>query len=223
AAKGAIENLFTNAQQNRLKFEMLFPQIVHAEMLVQQIPYVHHDYLLGAIPPVPGMNDEMYQQLAASIGTAYALYEKRNLVRNGTFSAGTGNWHVTEGVEVQPLQNTAVLVLSEWSHEASQQVRIDPDRGYVLRVTARKEGRGKGTVTLSDCAAYTETLTFTSYDYNTSGSQTLTSGTVSGFVTKTLEISPDTEGIRIDIGETEGMFKVESVELICMEQMEDYL
>ncbi|MEH7218010.1 insecticidal delta-endotoxin Cry8Ea1 family protein [Bacillus toyonensis] len=223
AAQKTIRGLFTNTQQNRLKFETLFPQIVDAEMLVQQIPYVYHDYLLGAIPLVPGMNYEIYQQLAASIGNAYALYEERNLLRNGAFRSGTGHWHVTEGVKVQRLQNSSVLVLSEWSHEASQQVRIDPDRGYVLRVTARKEGGGKGTVTMSDCAAYTETLTFTSCDYNTSGSQTMTSGTLSGFVTKTLEIFPDTDRIRIDIGETEGTFKVESVELICMELMEDHL
>ncbi|PGG84579.1 hypothetical protein CON73_25810, partial [Bacillus toyonensis] len=128
-----------------------------------------------------------------------------------------------EGVKVQPLQNTSVLVLSEWNQEASQQLHIDPDRGYVLRVTARKEGGGKGTVTMSDCAAYTETLTFTSCDFNTSGSQTMTSGTLSGFVTKTLEIFPDTDRIRIDMGETEGTFQIESVELICMEQMEDDL
>ncbi|PEA00913.1 pesticidial crystal protein, partial [Bacillus cereus] len=63
---------------------------------------------------------------------------------------------------MQLLQDTSVLVLSEWSHGASQQLHIDPDRGYVLRVTARKEGGGKGTVTMSDCAAYTETVTFTS-------------------------------------------------------------
>nr|AGU13850.1 pesticidal protein [Bacillus thuringiensis] len=223
AAQTAIQNLFTNTQYNRLKFETLFPHIVHADLLVQQIPYVYHDYLLGSIPPVPGMNYEMYQQLSVKIGNAHALYEQRNLVRNGTFSSGTGSWHVTEGVEVQPLQNTSVLVLSEWNHEASQQLRIDPDRGYVLRVTARKEGSGKGTVTMSDCADYTETLTFTSCDYNTIGTQTMTGGTLSGFVTKTLEIFPDTDRIRIDIGETEGTFKIESVELICMEQMENHL
>ncbi|PGU98635.1 pesticidial crystal protein, partial [Bacillus cereus] len=58
AAQNAIQNLYTNTQYNRLKFETVFSQIVHADMLVQQIPYVYHDYLLGAIPPVPGMNDE---------------------------------------------------------------------------------------------------------------------------------------------------------------------
>ncbi|PHG00027.1 hypothetical protein COI63_26935, partial [Bacillus toyonensis] len=214
AAKGALQTLFANAQYNRLKFETLFPQIVHAEKLVQQIPYAYHPFLSGALPTVPGMNFEIIQQLLAVIGNARTLYEKRNLVRTGTFSSGTGSWKVTEGVKVQPLQDTSVLVLSEWSHEASQQFRIDPDRGYVLRVTARKEGGGKGTVTMSDCADYTETLTFTSCDYNTYGPPTLTSGTLSGFVTKTLEVFPDTDRIRIDMGETEGTFQVESVELI---------
>ncbi|PGS48281.1 hypothetical protein COC67_29350, partial [Bacillus cereus] len=99
AAQNAIQNLYTNTQYNRLKFETVFSQIVHADMLVQQIPYVYHDYLLGAIPPVPGMNDEMYQQLAAAIGNAHVLYAERNPVRNGTFRSGTGSWYVTEGVE----------------------------------------------------------------------------------------------------------------------------
>ncbi|MGH0945352.1 insecticidal delta-endotoxin Cry8Ea1 family protein, partial [Bacillus mycoides] len=148
AAQTVLQPLFTNGQYNRLKFETLFPQIARAEKLVQQIPYVHHRFLSGALPTVPGMNFEIVQQLSALIENAHALYEGRNLVRNGTFSSGTGNWHVTEGVKVQPLQNTPVLVLSEWNQEASQQLHIDSDRGYVLRVTARKEGGGKGTVTM---------------------------------------------------------------------------
>ncbi|PGA70129.1 insecticidal delta-endotoxin Cry8Ea1 family protein [Bacillus toyonensis] len=223
AAQGAIQPLFTNAQYNRLQFETLFPQIVRAEKLVQQIPYVYHPFLSEALLAVPGMNFDIVQQLSALVDRARGLYDLRNLVQNGTFSSGTGNWHVTDGITTHPEGNTSVLVLSEWNHEASQQLRIDPDRGYVLRVTARKEGAGKGTVTMSDCADYTETLTFTSCDYNTIGTQTMPGGTLSGFVTKTLEIFPDTDHIRIDIGETEGMFKVESVELICMEQMEDHL
>ncbi|PEJ86841.1 hypothetical protein COL52_30960 [Bacillus toyonensis] len=223
AARDAIQRLFTSPKLNRLKFETLLQQILNADALVQKISYVYHSFLIGAMPTVPGMNNEIYQKLSAAIAQARALYEQRNLVRNGTFSSGTGSWHVSDGVEVQPLQNTFVLVLSEWSDEASQDRRIDPERGYVLRVTARKEGAGKGTVTISDCADYTEKLTFTSCDYNTVGSQTMTSGTLSGFVTKTLEIFPDTDRIRIDIGETEGTFKIESVELICMEQMEDHM
>ena len=221
AAKGAIQNLFTNAQQTQLKHETLFPEILNAGKLVQDIPYVHHPFLSGALPTVPGMNFDVFQQLSFLSATARGLYEQRNLVSNGTFGAGIANWNATDGVTVQPEGPTSVLVLSNWSDKAFQNLRLDPDRGYVLRVTARKEGGGKGTVTMSDCAAYTETLTFTSCDYNTSGSQTMTIDTLSGFVTKTLEIFPDTDHIRIDISEKEGTFRVESVELICMEQMEN--
>ncbi|KAA0786707.1 pesticidal protein, partial [Bacillus sp. BB56-3] len=32
-----------------------------------------------------------------------------------------------------------------------------------------------------------------------------------------IELFPDTDQVRVDISETEGMFKVESVELICLE------
>ncbi|PGE32622.1 hypothetical protein COM63_32230, partial [Bacillus cereus] len=77
-------------QYNYLKFETLFPQIVHAEKLVQQIPYAYHPFLGEALPTVPGMNFEIIQQLLVVIENAHALYEQRNLVRNGTFSSGTG-------------------------------------------------------------------------------------------------------------------------------------
>ncbi|MGX5576209.1 insecticidal delta-endotoxin Cry8Ea1 family protein [Bacillus toyonensis] len=213
AAKGAIENLFTNAQQTQLKHETLFPEILNAGKLVQDIPYVHHPFLSGALLTVPGMNFDVFQQLSFLSETARGLYEQRNLVSNGTFGAGIANWNATDGVTVQPEGPTSVLVLSNWSDKAFQNLRLDPDRGYVLRVTARKEGGGKGTVTISDCTAYPETLLFTSCDKNT----------IDTFVTKTLEIFPDTDRIRIDIGETEGMFKIESVELICIEHMEDHI
>ncbi|WP_029441176.1 hypothetical protein [Bacillus thuringiensis] len=115
AAQDAIQLLFTNAQYNRLQFETLFPQIVRAEWLVQQIPYVHHPFLSGALLAVPGMNFEIVQQLSTMIGNAHALYEGRNLVHNGTFSSGTENWNVSAGVKVQTIQHTSVLVLSEWN------------------------------------------------------------------------------------------------------------
>ncbi|PFE06603.1 pesticidal protein, partial [Bacillus cereus] len=38
-----------------------------------------------------------------------------------------------------------------------------------------------------------------------------------GYVTKIIEIFPETNRIRIEIGETQGTFLVESIELICME------
>ncbi|WP_264539629.1 hypothetical protein [Bacillus thuringiensis] len=37
------------------------------------------------------------------------------------------------------------------------------------------------------------------------------------YVTRTIDFFQDTDQVRIDIGETEGIFKVESVELIFME------
>ncbi|MED3090056.1 insecticidal delta-endotoxin Cry8Ea1 family protein, partial [Bacillus toyonensis] len=45
AAQTAINTLFTNTQYNRLKFETLFPHILHADELVQRIPYVYHPFL----------------------------------------------------------------------------------------------------------------------------------------------------------------------------------
>ncbi|PGU42970.1 hypothetical protein COD64_32255, partial [Bacillus cereus] len=109
------------------------------------IPYVHHPFLSGALPTVPGMNFDVFQQLSFLSATARGLYEQRNLVSNGTFGAGIANWNATDGVTVQPEGPTFVLVLSNWSDKAFQNLRLDPDRGYVLRVTARKEGGGKGT------------------------------------------------------------------------------
>ncbi|WP_218947651.1 hypothetical protein [Bacillus sp. BB56-3] len=38
------------------------------------------------------------------------------------------------------------------------------------------------------------------------------------YTTKTIELFPDTDQVRVDISETEEMFKVESVELICKEE-----
>ncbi|MED3090053.1 insecticidal delta-endotoxin Cry8Ea1 family protein, partial [Bacillus toyonensis] len=44
ATKTAIDALFTNKQYNRLKFETLFLHILHADELVQRIPYVYHPF-----------------------------------------------------------------------------------------------------------------------------------------------------------------------------------
>ncbi|MGH1233095.1 delta endotoxin C-terminal domain-containing protein, partial [Bacillus toyonensis] len=248
AALTAINALFTNKQYTRLKFETLFPHILHADELVQRIPYVYHPFLQDAYPDVPGMNYAIFQQLSALVVQARGLYDMRNLVRNGTFSAGIGNWQVTDGVATQPEGNTSVLILREWSDKALQHLRIHEERGYVLRVTARKEGNGDGYIVIHDCDHQQEKLTFTACDYSTmrasTGTQTMMTPPtncmpcksttwkdemttsvpmLSGYVTKTAEIFSDTDRIRIEIGETEGMFKIESVELICMEHMEDHM
>nr|ATG85668.1 insecticidal crystal protein [Bacillus thuringiensis] len=243
AAQVVIRSLFTSPQQDRLKFNTVFSNILNADVLVQKIPYGYHSFLNGALPAVPGMNFEIVQQFSSLIGIAGGLYSLRNLMRNGTFSSGAASWHVTDGVKVQPEGNTSVLVISNWDDKGFQNVRIDPDRGYVLRVTARKEGAGEGYVVMSDCDNGIEKLTFTSCDSEGTSTQTMMADTGSmpcknakwgeeitsapmmpmGYVTKTAEFYPDTDRIRIEIGETEGTFKVESVELICMELMDDPL
>ncbi|PEA06355.1 pesticidial crystal protein [Bacillus cereus] len=241
AAQDAIGNLFTSPQQDQLKFETILRNILDAEILVQRIPYVYHPFLIDALPSVPGMNFEIVQQLSASISTAQRLYDQRNLVINGDFSSGVANWNVLEGVEVRSEGNASVLVLSEWNDTGFQNLRIDPDRGYVLRVTARKEGAGESYVVISDCDNAIEKLRFTSCDdvgdsvvpmpvdptcmpcKHTAWSEDMTPPPtmLAGYVTRTADIFPDTEQIRIDIGETERTFKIVSIELICMEQMDD--
>ncbi|MGF9814323.1 beta/gamma crystallin-related protein [Bacillus toyonensis] len=220
AAQNAVCALFTSSQENELNVNSTFFNILIAADLVQRIPYVYDPFLIGALP---GMNFEVVQQLSLLIDRARGLYVRRNLVRNGTFSSYTEGWHVTKGVEVQKVNNTSVLVLSDWSYEASQQLKVTPNHGYVLRVTARKTGTGRGTITISDCAENIEILTFTSCDFDIVGGEIMSNGTLWGFATKTLDFFPDTSQIQINIGETEGRFEIGSVELICMELMDNHL
>lgn len=210
-AQDAVRNLFTSPQENQLNLSTTFFNLVIAADLVDRIPYVYDSFLIGALPD---MNFEIVQQLSLSIDKARGLYARRNWVRNGTFNSYTNDWHITDGVEVQTTHNTSVLVLSEWSHKASQQLQVNPNHGYILRVTARKEDMGRGTVTISDDAENIEMLTFTSCD-DEGGKNAFW-----GFVTQTLEFFPDTSQVNIEIGETGGTFEVASVELICMKQME---
>ncbi|RCX31375.1 hypothetical protein DEU45_1681 [Bacillus sp. AG102] len=96
------------------------------------------------------------------------------------------------------------MVLSNWSAGVSQNVHLQHNHGYVLRVIAKKEGPGNGYVTLMDCEENQEKLTFTSCE--------------EGYITKTVDVFPDTDCVRIEIGETEGSFYIESIELICMNE-----
>ncbi|PER42111.1 pesticidal protein [Bacillus thuringiensis] len=275
-AKWAVDALFTTPQDTALKFETIISNIISAEHLVQSIPYVYNKWLAD----VPGMNYDIYTELKRRITQAYSLYERRNIIKNGDFHQGLAHWHATPHARVQQIDGTAVLVIPNWGSNVSQNLCVEHNRGYVLRVTAKKEDMGKGYVTISDCAKNTETLTFTSCDYvsNTSTSdhpRTCNScddyvsnesindqpdyllnqernesrcynrnastseesdyllnqkrneqwsnhsdATVNeqmNYVTRTIDFFPDTDRVRIDIGETEGIFKVESVELICME------
>ncbi|WP_305927914.1 RICIN domain-containing protein [Bacillus mycoides] len=286
-AQQAVNHLFTDAQKNRLKATTTMQDIRKAEEKVKAIPFVYNLYF----EEVPGMNYTIFQALQSDVYTASRLYNQRNIIRNGDFSSRLSSWHATEGADVQERDGRPhVLVISQWDTNVSQDVCVQPERGYVLRVTARKEGSGKGYVTISDCTAEnTETVTFTANEdvtsprppvrprqsvtppvcdsmpryaesfgivpddtnmmnrsqasYGTAScscgcgktirngaescqtnpcpstpSMPIGNGPSSDYITKTIEIFPETNRVRIEIGETEGSFLVESVELICMEE-----
>nr|AQX37180.1 Cry32N protein [Bacillus thuringiensis] len=168
-ARGALQTLFTNADQNQLQASITLNEILHAEKWVQKIPYVYHPFLGGALPTVPGEAYDIFQQLSNAVATARALYEQRNVLRNGDFNAGLANWNGTEGANIQQIDNASVLVISDWSTNVSQEVCVHPEQGYVLRVTAKKEGSGEGYVKISDgTEENTETLKFTAEEGTTS-------------------------------------------------------
>nr|ABR22238.1 pesticidal crystal protein [Bacillus thuringiensis] len=199
-AKQAIDALFTNVQDEALQFDTTLAQIQYAEYLVQSIPYVYNDWLSD----VPGMNYDIYVELGARVAQARYLYDTRNIIKNGDFTRGVMGWHVTGNADVQQIDGVSVLVLSNWSAGVSQNVHLQHNHGCVLRVIAKKEGPGNGYVTLMDCEENQEKLTFTSCE--------------EGYITKTVDVFPDTDRVRIEIGETEGSFYIESIELICMNE-----
>ncbi|MGF9922976.1 pesticidial crystal protein, partial [Bacillus toyonensis] len=198
-AKQAVDALFTNAQGEELHYHITLDHIQNANQLVQSIPYVHHAWL----PDAPGMNYDVYQELNARIMQARYLHDARNVITNGDFTQGLQGWHATGKATVQQMDGASVLVLSNWSAGVSQNLHAQDHHGYVLRVIAKKEGPGKGYVTMMDCNGNQETLKFTSCE--------------EGYMTKTVEIFPESDRVRIEIGETEGTFYVDSIELLCMQ------
>nr|ACR84982.1 cry4 delta-toxin-like protein ORF2 [Bacillus thuringiensis] len=198
-AKQAVDALFTNAQDEALHYHTTLDQIQNADRLVQSIPYVNHAWL----PNAPGMNYDGYQGLNARIMQAYHLYDVRNVITNGDFTQGLTGWHAAGKATVQQMNGASVLVLSNWSAGVSQNLHVQDHHGYVLRVIAKKEGPGKGYVTMMDCNGNQETLKFTSCE--------------EGYMTKTVEVFPESDRIRIEMGETEGTFYVDSIELLCMQ------
>ncbi|MRC19763.1 hypothetical protein GH866_29995 [Bacillus thuringiensis] len=219
--RNAINTLFTSLQYNELKFDTLFFHILKANNLVQQIPYVCHPFLMKGNPVVPGMNFNIFQQLLTLVEKAKELYYLRNVVPNGTFNEGIGNWCVSNGVRIKQEGNNAVLILREWQDKAIQRSPIDAEQGYFLRVTARKEGSGFGYVVIHDSDNMIEKLKFTSCDHDTD--DTVSVDSLMGYVTKTAEIFPGTNQVCIEIGETAGVFKIVSVELIKTRDMKKYI
>ncbi|AZJ24771.1 hypothetical protein CT694_35710 (plasmid) [Bacillus wiedmannii bv. thuringiensis] len=197
-SKQAVDALFTNAQGEELHYHTTLDHIQNADQFVQSIPHVYHDWL----PDVPGMNYDVYQGLNARIIQAYNLYDVRNVITNGDFTQELQGWHAAGNATVQQMDGSSVLILSNWSAGVSQNLHVQDHYGYVLRVIAKKEGPGKGYVTIMDCNENQETLTFTSCE--------------EGYMTKTVEVFPESDRVRIEMGETEGTFYIQSIELLCM-------
>ncbi|MBZ8125721.1 pesticidial crystal protein [Bacillus thuringiensis] len=197
-AKQAVDALFTNAQGEELHYHTTLGHIQNADQLAQLIPYVHH----GWLPDVPGMNYDVYTDLNTRITQANYLYNARNSITNGDFTQGLTGWHATGKVDVQQIDGASILVLSNWSAGVSQNLHAQDHHGYMLRVIAKKEGPGKGYVTMMDCNGKQETLKFTSCEEE--------------YMTKTVEVFPESDRVRIEIGETEGTFYIQSIELLCI-------
>ncbi|WP_044796294.1 insecticidal delta-endotoxin Cry8Ea1 family protein, partial [Bacillus cereus] len=142
-AKQAIDNLFADAQDTKLKIGATFATIVAARKIVQSIREVYMPWL----SVVPGVNYSIFTELMGRIQRAIRLYDLRNVVRNGRFLNGVSDWVVTSDVKVQEEDGNSVLVLSNWDAQVLQCVKLYPEHGYILRVTARKEGLGEGYVT----------------------------------------------------------------------------
>ncbi|MEB9215063.1 insecticidal delta-endotoxin Cry8Ea1 family protein, partial [Bacillus cereus] len=274
-AKKSVDALFVNSQYDRLQADTNIAIIHAADKRVHSI----REAYLPELSVIPGVNAAIFEELEGRIFTAYSLYDARNVIKNGDFNNGLSCWNVKGHVDVEEQNNhRSVLVVPEWEAEVSQEVRVCPGRGYILRVTAYKEGYGEGCVTIHEiedntdelkfsncveeeiypnntvtCNDYTATQeeyegTYTSrnrgydgaYESNSSvpadyasayEEKAYTDGRrdntcesnrgygdytplPAGYVTKELEYFPETDKVWIEIGETEGTFIVDSVELL---------
>nr|AFK79793.1 delta-endotoxin [Bacillus thuringiensis] len=278
-AKESVDALFVNSQYGRLQADTNIAMIHAADKRVHSI----REAYLPELSVIPGVNAAIFEELEGRIFTAFSLYDARNVIKNGDFNNGLSCWNVKGHVDVEEQNNhRSVLVVPEWEAEVSQEVRVCPGRGYILRVTAYKEGYGEGCVTIHEienntdelkfsncveeevypnntvtCNDYTATQeeyegTYTSrnrgydgaYESNSSvpadyasayEEKAYTDGRrdnpcesnrgygdytplPAGYVTKELEYFPETDKVWIEIGETEGTFIVDSVELLLMEE-----
>nr|AAO39720.1 insecticidal crystal protein [Bacillus thuringiensis] len=275
-AKEAVDALFVDSQYDRLQADTNIGMIHAADKLVHRI----REAYLSELSVIPGVNAEIFEELEGRIITAISLYDARNVVKNGDFNNGLACWNVKGHVDVQQSHHRSVLVIPEWEAEVSQAVRVCPGRGYILRVTAYKEGYGEGCVTIHEIENNTDELKFKNCeeeevyptDTGTCNDYTAHQGTAAcnsrnagyedayevdttasvnykptyeeetytdvrrdnhceydrgyvnypplpaGYVTKELEYFPETDKVWIEIGETEGTFIVDSIELLLMEE-----
>lgn len=200
-AQQAVQSLFLN--HNTLQSETNMLAIVQADRLLNKIP----NFLNTLFQQEQNENDNLYTNLKQQISQAYLLYQNRNAVRNGNFKNGTKYWSTSPQAIVQQIDHTSVLVIPNWSTQVSQQIQVQTNYRYLFRVIAKKEENGTGYVKISDCANQIETLSFSQSDSYTNQIE---------YEIKTIHITPHTDQVRIDIGETEGTFKINSIELICI-------
>nr|AAQ06607.1 Cry1Ac [Bacillus thuringiensis] len=274
-AKESVDALFVNSQYDQLQADTNIAMIHAADKRVHSI----REAYLPELSVIPGVNAAIFEELEGRIFTAFSLYDARNVIKNGDFNNGLSCWNVKGHVDVEEQNNQrSVLVVPEWEAEVSQEVRVCPGRGYILRVTAYKEGYGEGYVTIHEIENNTDELKFSncveeeiypnntvtcndytvnqeeyggaytsrSRGYNEAPSvpadyasvyeeKSYTDGRREnpcefnrgyrdhtplpvGYVTKELEYFPETDKVWIEIGETEGTFIVDSVELLLMEE-----
>ncbi|MDA2111950.1 insecticidal delta-endotoxin Cry8Ea1 family protein [Bacillus cereus] len=278
-AKESVDALFVNSQYDRLQADTNIAMIHAADKRVHRI----REAYLPELSVIPGVNAGIFEELEGRIFTAYSLYDARNVIKNGDFNNGLLCWNLKGHVDVEEQNNhRSVLVVPEWEAEVSQEVRVCPGRGYILRVTAYKEGYGEGCVTIHEIEDNTDELKFSncveeevypnntvtcndytatqeeyggaytsrnhgygkSYESNSSVQADYASvyeekadtdgrrdnhcesnrgygdytPLPAGYVTKELEYFPETDKVWVEIGETEGTFIVDSVELLLMEE-----
>ncbi|MEB8632545.1 insecticidal delta-endotoxin Cry8Ea1 family protein [Bacillus cereus] len=278
-AKESVDALFVNSQYDQLQADTNIAMIHAADKRVHSI----REAYLPELSVIPGVNAAIFEELEGRIFTAFSLYDARNVIKNGDFNNGLSCWNVKGHVDVEEQNNQrSVLVVPEWEAEVSQEVRVCPGRGYILRVTAYKEGYGEGCVTIHEIENNTDELKFSNcveeevYPNNTVTCNDYTANQEeykgaytshnrgydeaygnnpsvpadytpvyeekaytdgrrenpcesnrgygdytplpAGYVTKELEYFPETDKVWIEIGETEGTFIVESVELLLMEE-----
>ncbi|AMR88562.1 MULTISPECIES: insecticidal delta-endotoxin Cry8Ea1 family protein [Bacillus cereus group] len=278
-AKESVDALFANSQYNRLQADTNIAMIHAADKRVHRI----REAYLPELSVIPGVNAGIFEELEGRIFTAFSLYDARNVIKNSDFNNGLSCWNVKGHVDIEEQNNhRSVLVVPEWEAEVSQKVHVCPGRGYILRVTAYKEGYGEGCVTIHEIEDHTDELKFRNceedevYPNNTRtcnaypadqegyegactsrnrGYDEVYGNTPSlpadyapiyeenaytdgrrgnpcessrgygdytplpaGYETKELEYFPETDTVWIKIGETEGTFIVDSVELLLMEE-----
>nr|AGU13848.1 pesticidal protein [Bacillus thuringiensis] len=206
AAKQAINHLFVDYQDQQLNPEIGLAEINEASNLVKSISGVYSDTLLQ----IPGINYEIYTELSDRLQQALYLYTSRNAVQNGDFNSGLDSWNATTDASVQQDGNMHFLVLSHWDAQVSQQLRVNPNCKYVLRVTARKVGGGDGYVTIRDGAHHQETLTFNACDYDVNGTYV----DDNTYITKDVVFYPETKHMWVEVSESEGSFYIDSIEFI---------